>query len=85
MKWYRMTKLHVREDAENGKSAEDIRETNRAIYEHYGKMDGFISGGTWAVEEGDSHEGRMDQPMEVGKPIFLNGFDNWFRSSPLRS
>lgn len=78
-----MTKLSVREDAENGVSAEKLREINKGIVDKLNELPGYLSGGNFVVEEGDSYTGSLRFEPEVGKQVFLDG-SVWFHSSVVR-
>ncbi len=78
---YKMTKLHIKEDAKNQLTNDDIVEKNGKLAEKLIDL-GFISGGTWVIAEGDSYIGSLRKEPVVGKPVYLDG-NEWFRSSPV--
>lgn len=79
---YTATKLKVREDAENKYSNDEILDANSRQAKHLLSL-GFISGGTWAIAEGDVYSGYLTYLPEAGKNIFLVDGHEWFRSSPV--
>lgn len=78
---HRMTKMHKRADSKSEITNEEIVEANAKQAEKLIDL-GFISGGVWAVAEGDSYTGTLRAEPTVGNPVFLDGSE-WFRSSPV--
>lgn len=76
---HKITKLHVRADAKNQATNEEIAQSNNQKAKQLTDL-GFISGGVWGVEKGDSYTGHLRATPTVGEPVFLDGSE-WFRSS----